>query len=107
MAADGEVPINEADMVLQLQTHVGSTGMINAKYATWKKKRLTNRGWKDAKKYFRLPLKDVSEITRLTTSESGLTAKSTIKKDNTEEKSAKKLCRISASRLTPSHWRKT
>ena len=28
-AADREVPISEADMVLQLQTHVGSMGKIN------------------------------------------------------------------------------
>ena len=86
LAADGEVPISETDMVLKLQTHVGSTGMINAKYATWKKKSLTNRRWKEGKKYFRAALKDVSEIIRLTTSESGLTANSTVKKDNIEEK---------------------
>ena len=86
LAADREVTINEADMVLQLQTHVGSTGMINAKYATRKKKSLTNRGWKDGKKYFRAALKDVSEITRLTMSESGLTTNSTVKKDNMEDK---------------------
>ena len=59
MEADNEVPINESDMVLQLQTHDGSTGMINAKYATWKKKILIDRGWKDAKKYFCATLKDV------------------------------------------------
>ena len=83
LAADGEVPINEADMVLQLQTHVGSTGMINSKYAMWKKKSLTDRSWKDGKKYLCAALKDVSEITRLPTSESGLTTNSTVKKDNT------------------------
>ena len=86
MVAEGEVPINEADMVLQLQTHVGSTGTINAKYATWKKKSLTDRGWKYGKKYFCAALKDVSEITRFTTSKSGLTANSSAKKDNTEDK---------------------
>ena len=80
MAADGEVPISEADMVLQIQTHVGSTGMINTKYATCKKKSLTNRGWKDGKNYFRAALKDVSEINKLTMSESGLTANSAVKK---------------------------
>ena len=86
MAAEGEVPINESDMVLQLQIQVGSTGMINAKYAMWEKKSLTDRGWKDANKYFRAALKDVLEITRLTTKELGLTANSTVKKDNMEEK---------------------
>ena len=73
-------------MVLQLQNHVGSTGMINSKYATWKKKSLTDRSWKDGKKYLCAALKDVSEITRLATSESGLTTNSTVKKDNTEDK---------------------
>ena len=60
LAADVEFPINEADMVLQLQTHVGSTGMINAKYSTWKKKSLTNLGWKHANTHIRAALKDVS-----------------------------------------------
>ena len=60
--------------------------MINAKYASWKKKSLTDRGWKDSKKYFRTALKDMSKITRLTTGEPGLTANSAIKKDNTEDK---------------------
>ena len=68
LAADGEVPISEADMVLQLQDQVGSTCMINTKYATWKKKSLTDRGWKDRKKYFHDALKHISEITRLATS---------------------------------------
>ena len=86
LAADGEVPIREVDMLLQLQTHVGSTGMINTKYATWKKKSLTDRGCKDGKKYFRAALKDVSNTTRLTTRKSGLTENSTIKKNNMEEK---------------------
>ena len=82
MAADREVPINKADMFLQLQTHVGSTGMINAKYAMWKKKSLTECGNKEGKKYFRAAFKGVSEITRLTTSESVLTVNSTVKKYN-------------------------
>ena len=70
LKADGEVPISETDIILQLQTHVGSTGMINTKYATWKNKSLTDRGWKDGKNYFRAALKDVSNITKLTTSKS-------------------------------------
>ena len=86
LAADGEVPISEADMVLQLQDQVGSTCMINTKYATWKKKSLTNRSWKDRKKYFRTALNDMSEINKLTTSESGLTANLAIKKENMEDK---------------------
>ena len=86
MAADGKVTINEADMVLQLQTHVGSPGMINAKYATWKNKSLTECGWKDGKNYIHATLKDVLEITRLTTSECGFNANSIANKDNTEDK---------------------
>ena len=80
LAADGEVLISEVDMVLQIQTHVGSTVTINTKYATWKEKSLTDLGWKDEKNYFRAALKDVSKITNLTTSELGLTLNSAIKK---------------------------
>ena len=86
LAADSKVPISEADMVLQLQTHVGYTGMINAKYATCKKKRLTYCGWKDSKKYSCAAIKDVSKITRITTIELRLTTNSTIKKDNMDDK---------------------
>ena len=50
------------------------------------KKSLADRGWKDGNKYFRAALKDVIEITMITTSESGLTANSTIKKYNMEDK---------------------
>ena len=60
--------------------------MINTKYATWKNKSLADRGWKYGKTYFRAALKDVSNITRLTTSKSGLTASSSIKKENMEYK---------------------
>ena len=45
LALDRKFPISESDMVLKLQTHVGSTGRINTKYARWKKKSLTDRGW--------------------------------------------------------------
>ena len=86
LSADGKVPISEADMLLKLQTHDGSTGMISARYATWENKSLADRGWKDRKKYFRAALKDVSKITRLTTRESGITANSAIKKENMENK---------------------
>ena len=36
LAADGEVLITEAEMVVQLQTHLGATGMMNGKYLKWK-----------------------------------------------------------------------
>ena len=29
LAADGEIPISEAEMVLQVQTYLGSTGLVN------------------------------------------------------------------------------
>ena len=86
LAANGKVSINEEDMVLQLQTHVGSTDMINTKYATWKKKSLTYRGWKYRKNKFCAALKDVYEITKLTTNGSGLTANSAIKKEKIKDK---------------------
>ena len=48
LAADGEVPITKAKMVVQLQTRLGATGMMNGKYLKWKSKPLHNRGWKPA-----------------------------------------------------------
>ena len=51
-----------------------------------KRKSLTERSWKDGKKYFRAALKDMSKITRLTMSLSGLNANSAIKKENMEDK---------------------
>ena len=32
LAANGEIPISEAEMVLQVQTRLGVTGLINIKY---------------------------------------------------------------------------
>ena len=29
LAADGKIPISEAEMVLQVQTHLGATGLVN------------------------------------------------------------------------------
>ena len=31
LAADGKIPISEAEMVLQVQTHLGATGIIKTK----------------------------------------------------------------------------
>ena len=49
LAANGEVLITEAEMVVQLQTHLGATGMMNDKYLKWKVKPLNNCGRKPAK----------------------------------------------------------
>ena len=74
LAADSEVAISEPEMVLQMQTHLGSTGMINSKYLKWKRMTKTERNWKDGKKYFREALGDVEDLNKLTTGEAGLTA---------------------------------
>ena len=31
LAADGEIPISEAEMGMQVQTHLGATGLVNTK----------------------------------------------------------------------------
>ena len=49
LAADSEVTISEAEMVLQMQTHLGTTGMISSKYLMWKKMSRENRNWKYGK----------------------------------------------------------
>ena len=78
LVTDGEVPITEAKMVVQLQTHLGATGMMNGKYLKWKSKPLHNRGWKPAKIWFRNALNDVDAINKLTAGEAGLTANAAI-----------------------------
>ena len=37
-------------MVMQVQTHLGATGIINTKYLAWKKKAAAERKWVPAKK---------------------------------------------------------
>ena len=67
LAADIEVTISEAEMVLQMQTHLGATGMIISKYLMWKKMSRENRNWKYGKKYFRAALRYVEDTNKLTT----------------------------------------
>ena len=84
LAADGEVPITEAEMVVQLQTHLGATGMMNGKYLKWKSKPLHSCGWKPAKIWFHNALNDVDAINKLTAGEAGLTANAAIRRSNSE-----------------------
>ena len=72
LAADVEVPITKAKMIVQLQTHLGATGMINGKYLKWKVKPLNSRGWKTAKIWFRNALNDVDAINKLTTANAAI-----------------------------------
>ena len=66
--------ISEPEMVLQMQTHLGSTGMINSKYLKWKRMTKIEGNWKAGKKFFRAALGDVEDLNKLTTGEAGLTA---------------------------------
>ena len=43
VAADSKIPISEAEMVLQVQTHLGATGLVNTKHLAWKKKAAADR----------------------------------------------------------------
>ena len=71
LAADGKIPISEAEMVLYVQTHLGATGLVNTKYLAWKKKAAAECKWAPAKKYFRAALSNVKELRKLTTGEAG------------------------------------
>ena len=61
-------------MVMQVQTHLGATGIVNTKYLAWKKKATADRKWAPAKKYFRAAISDVEELSKLTTGEAGITS---------------------------------
>ena len=74
---------------MQVQTHLGATGLVNAKYLAWKKKAAVERKWSPAKKYFRAAISDVEELNKLTTGEAGLTANSVISEKDTEQQVCK------------------
>ena len=87
LASDGGVPISDANLVMQLQLHIGKTGTVNTAYTKWKQKPMADRSWTIAKTFFRKALGDAEEINKLTTGEAGLTANSVVKKrEATEEK---------------------
>ena len=74
MFTDAGYPITEANMVLQLQTAVGATGMVNEEYNAWKKKPAADKTWANAKKHFRDALANVEGIQKLTTASGGMYA---------------------------------
>ena len=84
LAADVEVPITEAEMVVQLQTHLDATGMINGKYLKWKAKPLNNRGWKPTNIWFRDALNNVDTINKLTAGKTGFTKNAAVGRSNAE-----------------------
>ena len=86
LAAYGGVPIVKAEMIVQLQTHLGTTEMINTKYLVWKKKTLPELNCKGGNNYFRLVINNVEDINKLTMGEAGLTVNATIKKQDSEQK---------------------
>ena len=70
---------------MQVQTHLGATGLINKKYLAWKKKAAAERKWAPAKKYFRATISNVEDLNKLTTDEAGLTANAVVANKNTEQ----------------------
>ena len=78
--------ISKAEMVLQMQTNIGATGIIGSKYLMWKKMYGANRNWKDGKRYFRAALGYLKDINKLTTGKSELTANNVSNMQSTEQK---------------------
>ena len=72
-------------MVMQVQTHLGATGIVYTKYLAWKKKAAAERKWAPAKKYFCAAINDFKELNKLTTGEAGLTANAAVPNKNTEQ----------------------
>ena len=79
LSADAGYKIEENDMVLQLATSLGTTGLINEEYNAWRKKPISDRTWATAKTHFRDALEDASGIEKLTTAGGGLLANSATK----------------------------
>ena len=72
-------------MVLQVQTHLGATGIVNTIYLVWEKKAAADRKWDPAKKYFCAALRDFEELSKLTTGEAGLTENAAVANKSTEQ----------------------
>ena len=85
LSEDGKIPLSEAEMVMQVQTHLGATGLKNAKYLTWKKKAAVERKWASSKKYFRAAIINVEELNKLTTGKAGLTYNAVVADKDTEQ----------------------
>ena len=73
IAEDGKVPISKADMVPQLQSHLGKTGMINTAYT--KSKTASNRTWTNVKTWFCRTLQEKEDINKLISLQSQLSRK--------------------------------
>ena len=91
LASDGKITINKAEMVMQVQTHLGSTGLINTKYLIWKKNSVVKRKWDPAKKYYRAAISNIEELNKLTTGEAGLTSNVVVADKNTEQQVRKEM----------------
>ena len=72
-------------MVLQVQTHLRATGIVNTKYLAWKKKAAAERKWGPAKTYLCAAISNVGELSKLTTGEAGLTANSAVTNKSIEQ----------------------
>ena len=92
-------------MAMQVQTHLGATGIINNKYLAWKKKAAAERKWAPANKYLRVAIRDVKDLNKLTTSEAGLTSKVVSANKTTEQQVIKEMAENSEILLTPWQWR--
>ena len=85
LSVDGEIPISEAEMVMQVHTHLGATGLINNKYLVWNKKAAVERKWAPVKKYFRAEISDIEGLNKLATGEDGLAANAAVADKSTEQ----------------------
>ena len=76
ISEDAGYPITANDLILQLQTTMGASGMVNEEYKAWKKKAVAEKTWTNAKKHFRDALDEMEGIQKLTTAGGGLMTKS-------------------------------
>ena len=61
LLSDSDNPISDAAMVLQLTTHMGTTGMINRSVTKFKRQAKPDKTWKKGKIWFRRDLKAIAD----------------------------------------------
>ena len=78
-------------MVMQMQTHLGATGLVNTKYLAWNKKAAVEHKWAPKKKHFCAVISEVEKLNKLTTGKASLAAIAATADKSTEQQVCKEM----------------
>lgn len=90
LANNAGYPITKKDIMLQVQTSLGATGMVSVEYKAYRKKPVADKTQENANKHFHYAINNVEGIQKLTTVGSRLLANN-INAKNVKDKYATRL----------------